>query len=610
MSSSAPQSSLRRIAVAVVLCSFLYLTWRLWFSVPKSDWWLGVPLWLLELHVTLRFAITVTELWGSDSQSPRPTELPPLSVAVVIPTYDEGIEVLLPTVAAALAMEPAHETWVLDDGHRPEMEEMARHLGAGYISRPTNEHAKAGNLNHALQYLDVDLMAVLDADHVPQPQFLAHTLPFFADERLALLQTPQEFFNTDSFVHGDAQFHEEQFFHRAIQAGKNRFGAAFWCGTGSVIRVAALLEVGGSSTVSITEDLHTSMLLHRAGWKTHYHDETLAQGLAARNYEEFTQQRWRWGAGAMQALAADNPLVARGLTPGQRFAYGASFSSWFDSWRTLGILLMPILVLFTGASPVGTHEWFVLPLALCVASSQMLTVKFLSGGRLRLLFFAVFDVLRMPANLSSTLVYLRPRSLGFSVTPKGRTGDERTICRVPILLRLISYGCVAAWAVGVGTLVGLPPFDGVPFAEKPDIATLGALCWVLANLLIVYLAMARINDQRYGLDQRGAVRIDVSVPADFAGVPAQVHDVSLSGARLVLADLPSLDLTSSQELVLDLGRPVSLHCTVRHRARTAEGFVEVGVQFSEGQWFGLADLATAVLRRGRPPERVGVELLA
>jgi hypothetical protein len=216
----------------------------------------------------------------------------------------------------------------------------------------------------------------------------------------------------------------------------------------------------------------------------------------------------------------------------------------------------------------------------------------------------------MPANLSSTLVYLRPRSLGFSVTPKGRTGDQRTVCRVPILLRLISYGCVAAWAVGVATLVELPPFDSVSFVEKPDIATLGALCWVLANLVIIYLAMARINDPGYGLDQRGAVRIDVTVPADFAGVPAQVHDVSLSGARLVLADLPSLDLTSSQELTLDLGRPVSLRCTVRHRARTVEGFVEVGVEFAEGQWFGLADLATAVLRRGRPPERVGADLLA
>src|SRR5690606_31970248 len=117
---------------------------------------------------------------------------------VVIPTYNEGPEILVPTIAAAAALEPAHETWVLDDGERPEIEELARSLGVRDLARPTHEHAKAGNLNHALGVIDAVLMAVLDADHVAAPEFLRATLGYFADPRVALVQTPQDFYNVTS----------------------------------------------------------------------------------------------------------------------------------------------------------------------------------------------------------------------------------------------------------------------------------------------------------------------------------------------------------------------------------------------------------------------------
>ena len=67
-----------------------------------------------------------------------------------IPTYNEPVEVIAPTIAAACDLQPAHETWVLDDGSRPWVEELCATYGARYVSRPTHEHAKAGNMNHAM----------------------------------------------------------------------------------------------------------------------------------------------------------------------------------------------------------------------------------------------------------------------------------------------------------------------------------------------------------------------------------------------------------------------------------------------------------------------------
>ena len=181
---------LRSFAVFVVISTFLYLGWRVTSTISGADLWLAVPFLLLELHGAIRFSMTVAELWNTDAAPPlRSRTWPGLSVAVVIPTYDEGPEVLLPTVAAAIELRGEHETWVLDDGHRPEVERMAEQLGCGYISRPTNEHAKAGNMNFALGVIDTDLIAVLDADHVAQPEFLEAVVPYFHDERVALVQT-------------------------------------------------------------------------------------------------------------------------------------------------------------------------------------------------------------------------------------------------------------------------------------------------------------------------------------------------------------------------------------------------------------------------------------
>ena len=76
------------------------------------------------------------------------------------------------------------------------------------MSRPQHDHAKAGNLNHALDVLaaeeaagvgGADIIAVLDCDHVPLPAFLTATLGWFADERIALVQGPQSFYNAGAF---------------------------------------------------------------------------------------------------------------------------------------------------------------------------------------------------------------------------------------------------------------------------------------------------------------------------------------------------------------------------------------------------------------------------
>ncbi|MGY9074614.1 MAG: glycosyltransferase [Acidimicrobiales bacterium] len=589
----------RAAAVTSAVASLAYLTWRLLFTVHWAAWWLAVPFLLLEVHASLRFALTVFELWGAEEEGlPVHTTLPDLTVAVVIPTYDEGIDVLLPTVAAALALEPAHQTWVLDDGARPDVAELAHQLGAGYIARPDNQYAKAGNLNFALGYIETDLLAVLDADHVAQPEFLRKTLPYFVDPGLGLVQTPQDFYNINSFVHLDKDFHEEQFFHHAIQSGKNRYKSALWCGTGSVVRADALRSIGGVATASITEDLHTTIRLHEAGWRTTHHNEVLSRGLAPRTFDEFRLQRWRWGAGAMQAFAIDPPLRAPGLSLGQRVSYFASLASWFDSWRTLGFLLIPLIVVLTGTAPVTVALGPLVLAGVGVMIGQLLAIKALAGGRLRLWWATVFEVLRMPMNLSSTRVFLRPRALGFGVTPKGRPDVSSAPCKVPALIRVLEWSHMLVWGYGVAVLAGVAP-------SRPGSMQILviALSWTLFNLLVLNSAMTRITDPRFGIDQRGAVRLSGTLNATMSGHAVELLDVSMSGARLRVPEVWRSAVREGWTLELPLSQPVELGCSIRRVDVAEDGFVELGVEFDTRQWFALADLAMAVLRSGPPPTR-------
>lgn len=88
---------------------------------------------------------------------------------------------------------------VLDEGRRDEIHALAKSLNCEYLRRANRLHAKAGNLNHALQETSGEFIAIFDVDHVPTSSFLKDTVGFFQDEQVAFVQTPHHFYNPDVF---------------------------------------------------------------------------------------------------------------------------------------------------------------------------------------------------------------------------------------------------------------------------------------------------------------------------------------------------------------------------------------------------------------------------
>lgn len=592
------RTATRAFALATIAGSAFYLFWRVGFTVEMSAWFVAIPLLAAEFHSLAGLALYTIQLWDVDVVPAEGSgAAPDARVAVLLPTYNEPEAILLPAIAAAVALEPAHETWVLDDGHRDWVRALAEELGARYLSRPTNEHAKAGNLNYAMARIDADIVAILDADHVASPNLLIRTLPYFTDPTVAVVQTPQDFYNRDSFEHersaNGRQFSEEAVFYRAIAPGKNRWNAAFWCGTGALVRVEALNSVGGVATESVTEDIQTTIRLNRNGWKAVYHNEVLARGLAPTDYAQYALQRNRWATGAMQVLHMENPLFSRGLKPGQRLGFITTLAGWFDSWRTLLFMLAPILVVTTGASPISAPGQVFIPLFVTTFVAQFVALRLLARGHYPPLLSLVFEVLRMPAVLPATLTVFNPRrKRGFRVTPKGAATDSQK-APVPALLKILTGVSVLALLYFAVTIAGLTPFE-----YQTPAAAIGAAVFLCGNTLLLVTAIRRIRDPRFSPNRRESHRFDVHLGARLDGRFCRVTDVSMTGCMArVIGERP--EPGARMTLVVSLPQePVHLECIVRRVLDGVPPEFSLGLEFAPGQRAILGTLAVALFNGG------------
>ena len=361
----------------------VYLIWR--STTVNVHVWYGPLVFAAELYgavMTLSFLTITRRIYVPVYRAPTRAA----TVDIFIPTYNEPLDVLRPTVIGALRVKGANEIFVLDDGNQPEVAAMARSLGVRYLARGNNVDAKAGNLNHALPFSTAEFVLTLDADHVPLPHILQRTMGYFDDDRLAFVQTPQRFYNHDSFLfrrrRGGRLWSEQGMFYDVIQPGKNRWNSAFFVGTSAVLRRKALDDIGGFATGTVTEDLHTSLRIHARGWNSLFVPESLAFGLEAQSLREFHRQRRRWATGSLSLLLRipDSPLRARGLSMAQRMNYLNACLAHLQGVQKLAYFIVPIACTFQLRSPVTAPLVGFVPLFLAfMAASMFFTSRYARG---------------------------------------------------------------------------------------------------------------------------------------------------------------------------------------------------------------------------------------
>lgn len=586
--------TIRVLVLLSLTLGAVYLIWRWGWSLNWDAWWIAVPLVVAETYMLIDSAMFGMTMWRA---SPRPAPPPPQrdwTVDVFITTYNEDAGIVAETVRAAVAIEFPHATYLLDDGDRWEMRELANELGVGYLTRSDDwdnrpRHAKAGNLNNALFATTGEFLLILDADQIPYPQILDRVLGYFNDPRMALVQTPQWFKNVPPV---DPLGSQAPLFFGPIQQGKDGWNGAFFCGTNAVVRREALMELGlreyvreqtaavskaldtaqsvlrtairkdrrsggyatdalvglseaaarakrdlegrvplaevtrafqraadaasrrlvqedlnmirsdlralelefelhevaleglaardwsplgalsavdalieainaerlheaqpvmPMATLSVTEDMATCMRLHANGWRSAYHDEILAEGLAPEDLGTAINQRLRWCQGTMQVFFRENPLWVRGLRLPQRIMYFDTMWSYLSGFVSLVLIVAPFLYLVFGVLPVESFGLTFLALFLpYYLAGQALFIAVGWGRptwRAQQYQLAMFPVWIRGCWSAFRNVYFGTK-LDFVVTPKERPE------RQPYPWRLVMWQLVAVMALIFAAVVG------------------------------------------------------------------------------------------------------------------------------------------------------------
>ncbi|WP_297759681.1 glycosyltransferase family 2 protein [Thermosynechococcus sp.] len=584
------------VSVGLGALALRYLLWRLFNSLNLDDPLNGAVSILLFVAEVLNLGNTCCFFFLSIFATNRTPEADRLSQAVIrgeylpwvdviLPTYNEGVEILRRSVVACQAMDYPHKRiYLLDDTRRPAVRALAAELGCEYRDRPDNRHAKAGNINHALPTLTGELIAVFDADFVPSRNFLTRTVGFFQDPKTAMVQTPQNFFNEDPVtvnlgLEGILN-NEQTLFFRFIQCSRDFFDAVICCGTCFVVRRSALDEIGGIPTDSITEDYLTSMYLQGRGYRVKYLNEALSAGMSPETISAYVNQRLRWGQGTLQMLfLKDNFLTIPNLNPIQRFYHSLGVIYWLLCIPRVIFLLAPLAFLLFGLAPLRATFNEILYFYFPYYLGNIMAFAWLTEGRRSAFWSDVYEtLLAFPLALTIVRTLWSPRGKPFKVTPKGIVDPHRITVNWPLIRPLLILMLLTI----LGFLWRSSPLQDT--IVNPDSLLVNAL-WSVYNFTILILCMLVAID----VPQRRHSRFSRQEPCELIlghdSCFVQTADLSEAGARLSLTppwplplkeDVGELCFVDPSPLA-----PLSLPIQVRWWRWVDRNTLQLGVQFSE-----------------------------
>ncbi len=538
-------ASLTLICLSMII-TLRYLFWRVTDTLEFETVWqtlLGGGLVLAEGYAAVLLALSYLQsaypLDRKPVPMPRDVESWPV-IDVFVPSYNESLDLVRPTVLAAMNMDWPREklnVWILDDGRRPEFRVFAEQCGCGYIIRPDNLGAKAGNINHALKYTSGEYIAIFDCDHAPTRSFLQMTVGWLLrDRRIALVQTPHHFYSPDPFERNLARKrpvpNEGLLFYGLIQPGNDLWNAAFFCGSCAVIRRSALMDVGGVPHQTVTEDCHCSFLMQQKGWHTAYLRVPLAAGLATERLALHIGQRMRWARGMLQIMRQENTLFAHGLNWMQRLCYFTAGFSFLFSLPRIVFLTAPLVYLFLGESVIAASPLAIIAYGFSHLFHAIATTARMNGRFRHSFWSEIYEASLAASLLPVTILTLwDPRKGKFNVTDKGGTLDEGYLDIRAVLPALIVFVLLV-----VGFSIGI---WGCFTAESGSLefqAYLLNTIWAGMCLIPVSASVAVGREREQG---RNRARAPAEIPVelhqpDGTRVAARTQDISLSGARLLL----------------------------------------------------------------------------
>lgn len=493
-----------------VFFSVMYLTWRVFFTIPFGYGIVsvvaGVSLLIME---ALGMVEASVHFYNMNSVKVHGVPEVPVEeypdVDVFIATYSEDPELLYKTINGCKYMDYPDKSkvhiYLCDDNRRPSMKELAEKMGVNYLDRENNEGAKAGNLNNALAHSSSPYVVTFDADMIPKSDFLMKTIPYFVDAeiknrgkkeedkiKLGFLQSPQSFYNPDLFqfnLFSEGRIPNEQdYFYKDIQVAKTKTNSVIYGGSNTVLAREALEAIGGFYTEAITEDFATGILIQKAGYVSLGIAEPLASGMSATDLKGLIDQRIRWGRGVIATGKKMHVFTCKELSVAQKINCWASIWYWYAPVKRLIYILAPILFATFGFRVFECELPEVLLFWLPMYISSDISWRVLNNTRRSKKWTGIYETILFPFMLMPVLL----EGLGitlkkFKVTNKGvqlsKKGQNR-IFMIPFIILIVS------------SMVGLIKCVFI-MLDSGSFAPLVGMFWLAYNFYMLVMAFFFMN---------------------------------------------------------------------------------------------------------------------
>jgi exo-beta-1,3-glucanase (GH17 family)/cellulose synthase/poly-beta-1,6-N-acetylglucosamine synthase-like glycosyltransferase len=277
-------------------------------------------------------------------------------VSIHVPAYNEPPEMLKHTLDALAALDyPRYEVLVIDNNTPNEdvwqpVEAYCAKLGSRfrfYHVAPL-EGFKAGALNYALRHTvsGAAVIAVIDSDYQVKSDWLSELVPLFADNKIAVVQAPQDYRDAELNAFKAMCYAEYRGFFYIGMITRNERNAIIQHGTMTMIRKTVLEKLQGWAEWCITEDAELGLRVFEAGLEAAYIPRSYGRGLMPDTFLDYKKQRFRWAYGAVQILRRHAvTLMGRDspLTLGQRYHFLAGWLAWLSDGLNLLFNLCALL---------------------------------------------------------------------------------------------------------------------------------------------------------------------------------------------------------------------------------------------------------------------------
>jgi exo-beta-1,3-glucanase (GH17 family)/cellulose synthase/poly-beta-1,6-N-acetylglucosamine synthase-like glycosyltransferase len=326
-------------------------------------------------------------------------------VSIHVPAYFEPPEMLKQTLDAVSRLDYPNFECVVIINNTPDPEfwqpiqDHCRGLGERFkfINAEKVSGFKAGALRIAMERtaVDAEIIGIIDADYMVQPDWLKDLVPVFADPRVGLVQAPQDHRDGNrSLMHYIMNGEYAGFFDIGM-VQRNEANAIIVHGTMCLIRRAAMDMAGGWAGDTICEDTDLGLAIIEHGWLTHYTNSRYGYGLLPDTYEAFKKQRHRWAYGGFQIVKKHwrrfLPGASR-LSPDQRREFALGWLNWLGA-ESLGVLVAILNLIWV---PIVAFADIAIP-------DRILTLPIIAAFVVSLVHFVVLYRLRVPVKIGQML---------------------------------------------------------------------------------------------------------------------------------------------------------------------------------------------------------------